>query len=72
MCLTPAKEIGCKMASADRMAEQLDVDAADYKGGSCRELNAVAWETAMMDLNSWLTGQHTIRRYQSQGRKLFP
>jgi hypothetical protein len=35
-------------------------------------LNAVAWETAMMDLNSYLTGQHTIRRHQERGRKLLP
>lgn len=71
-CLTPAKEIGCKFASADRVAEQLEVSSDNYKQGSCMALNAIAWETAMMDLNSWETGQHTIRRYQSRGRKLFP
>jgi hypothetical protein len=31
-CLYPAHEIGCKMASADRAAEQLNVDSSDYEG----------------------------------------
>jgi len=38
-CLTPAKEIGCKMVSADRAAQQLGVDASEYEARTCKDMN---------------------------------
>jgi hypothetical protein len=39
-CLKPAHELGCKMASSDRIAEQLNVAEGDYDGTlTCMEMN---------------------------------
>ena len=40
MCITPAEELGCKMASADRVAEQLGLTSDQYDGTlTCKDVN---------------------------------
>jgi len=47
-CYTPAKELGCKMASADRVAEQLKLAEGTYDDTlRCKDVNKKAFDYAM-------------------------
>merc|ERR1712151_483597 len=47
MCITPASELGCKMASADRVAEQLGLSSDQYDNTkTCADVNQYAIEVA--------------------------
>lgn len=70
-CLKPAHELGCKMASADRIAEQLKVAEGDYDGTlTCMEMNQIAIDTALEYLNTFEAGKNTVARFNSRGRPI--
>ena len=46
LCITPAQELGCKMASADRVAEQLGISSNQYEQKTCADVNQYAIDLA--------------------------
>jgi len=71
-CLSPALELGCKMMSADRVAQVLSVPAEDfYAATACLDINKFAEETALKLLATTSAGQNALDRYQKNGRKIF-
>ena len=68
-CLTPAKELGCKMASSDRVAEQLHLGTGTYNNTlTCMDMNKIAYETAIQYLNRTSAGQEALERFGERGR----
>lgn len=71
MCITPAQELGCKMASADRVAEQLGLTADQYDGTkTCADMNQYAIDLAEQLMQETPAGKHALERFQQQGRKI--
>lgn len=70
-CLVPAHDIGCKLASADRIAQQLGIGADDYAHNvTCREVSKAAIEKAWDLLNSTDGGRHVLELYEKRGRPI--
>ena len=46
LCITPAQELGCKMAAADRVAEQLGLSSDQYSQKTCADVNQYAIDLA--------------------------
>jgi hypothetical protein len=47
-CYTSALELGCKLASSDRVADELNVKSADYDDSkTCMDLNKFAYSQAI-------------------------
>eukprot|EP00466_Bigelowiella_natans_P001087 jgi/Bigna1/136172/aug1.32_g10880 len=68
-CLRPSLEVGCKLASADRIAEQLRVPSSSYTNTStCMDINNLALKTAFDLLNRTEAGRSAIARYHKRGR----
>lgn len=71
MCITPAQELGCKMASADRVAEQLSLTSDQYEAGkTCADVNQYAIELAEQLLQETEAGKQTLERFKKQGRHI--
>ena len=71
MCITPAQEIGCKMASADRVAQQLGLSSEQYDGTmTCADMNQYAIDLAEQILGESSVGQKTLKRFQQRGRRI--
>lgn len=70
-CLVPASDIGCKLASADRVAQQLNVSSADYDASlTCKAVNQQAADTARQLLKATDAGKNTLARFDARGRPL--
>ena len=78
-CIVAAKEVGCKLASAERVQTELGlvpvtgkVVAEVLANQTCREVNAAAIDTAYALLaNASLSGSagaNTLARFQASGR----
>ena len=64
MCITPAQEIGCKMLSAERVAEQLGLSADAYNADmTCGDVNAYAIEVAEQIMQTTSAGKHALERF---------
>lgn len=71
MCITPAQELGCKMASADRVAEQLGLTADQYDGTkTCGDMNQYAIELAEQIMQQTPSGKHALDRFKQKGRPI--
>ena len=71
MCITPAQEIGCKMASADRVAEQLGLTADQYDGTkTCGDMNQYAIDLAEQIMQETPAGKHALERFKQSGRPI--
>merc|ERR1712151_521195 len=71
MCITPAQEIGCKMASADRVAEQLKLTSDQYDNTlDCKDVNQHAIEVAEQIMQTTPAGKHALERFKSKGRPI--
>jgi len=68
-CLVPASNVGCKMTSSDRIAQQLKIEG--NSSPNCSEVNHYIVEQAMEILNLTETGQATLARYKARGRGIF-
>ena len=68
-CVTAAKEVGCKLASGARVAQQLN--ATSSPNATCRDVNAKAVEAAFSILAATDVGARSLARYRSRGRGLF-
>jgi len=65
-CSVPAQEIGCKLASAARIGQQLN--ASTRNTPSCKDVNEHAIQTAKSLLGSTEEGARALARYASRGR----
>ena len=70
-CLTPAHELGCKMASADRVAQQLQLPKGTYNDTlTCMDMNKFAYQTAIAYLKTTEAGINTFERFEAHGRPI--
>jgi len=67
-CYLPAEEVGCKLASAARVRQQLNL-STDV-ASSCRDVNAAAIEAAVGLLKTTREGNATLERHARRGRPL--
>ena len=67
-CIAAAEEIGCKMASAARVAQQLGTAAPPKK--QCADVNRDAFALAQSLLRKTATGNATLARYAKRGRPM--
>jgi len=69
-CLVPALEIGCKLASADRIAEQMNLTKDAYNDKlTCMDINKLAYAKALDILEkNGVAGQKTLDRFHKRGR----
>jgi len=70
MCITPAQELGCKMASADRVAEQLGLSSDLYEAKTCGDVNQYAVDLAEQLMAETAAGKHALERFKQQGRRI--
>jgi len=71
MCISPAEDIGCKLASADRVAEQLGLTADQYDGSlTCADMNQYAIDLAEQIMQSTENGRKALDRFKSRGRPI--
>ena len=68
-CIVAAHEIGCKFASAERVAEQLQLPVPPTQL-TCAELNRQSAATAVALLEQTVAGNATLARYRRRGRPL--
>lgn len=70
-CLYPAKELGCKMASSDRVAEQMHLAGGTYNNTlTCMDMNKIAYDTAIHYLQKTSAGQDALERFEERGRPI--
>jgi len=70
-CYTSALELGCKLASSDRVAQQLDVASGDYdNSATCGSINEYAQKRAIELLSETSAGQAIIDRHTERGRPM--
>lgn len=68
-CIHAAKQLGCKMASADRIAQQLQLNETQYNTSrSCADANRQAVAVAEQMLLSSAAGTNTLKRWKAKGR----
>merc|ERR1711871_899920 len=68
-CLVPASDIGCKMTSSDRIAQQLNVTG--NTSPNCSAMNEYVVHLATEILNQTEVGRNTLARYHARGRGIF-
>ena len=69
MNLSCPAQVGCKLASGARVAQQLN--ATSSPNATCRDVNAKAVEAAFAILAATDVGARSLARYRSRGRGLF-
>lgn len=71
MCITPAQDLGCKLASAERVAEQLGLTADQYDGTkTCADMNQYAIDLAEQLMQETDAGKHALDRFKQKGRPI--
>merc|ERR1711907_382006 len=68
-CLVPAEDIGCKMTSSDRIAQQLNISG--NSNPNCSVVNEYMVHVAEQILNSSSVGRATLERFRAKGRGIF-
>merc|ERR1711865_44388 len=68
-CLVPAHNVGCKMTSAERIAQQLNLTA--NSSPNCIDVNKHALQLATDILGKTTTGKATLARFKAKGRGVF-
>lgn len=68
-CLVPAQDIGCKMTSSDRIAQQLNITA--NSSPNCSAVNEYVVDLAKQILAKSEVGNNTLTRYLREGRGIF-
>merc|ERR1711957_620767 len=69
-CISPAHEIGCKMVSANRIAQVLNVTADNFNDKlRCIDVNKYSEELAHDILSSTTAGANALKRHLAKGRK---
>jgi len=70
-CISPAHEIGCKMVSANRIAQVLNVTADNFNDTiRCIDVNKYSEELAHDILSSTTAGANALKRHLAKGRKI--
>lgn len=70
-CITPANEIGCKMVSANRIAQVLNVTKDNFNDKlRCEDVNIYSEQLAHTILQTTSSGTNALARHISKGRKI--
>ena len=70
ICITPAQELGCKMAAADRVAQQLGLSSNEYSQKTCADVNQYAIDLAEELMAKTAAGKHALERFKNNGRRI--